>query len=90
MRIDAPLPPHLEQFIRDERAAGRFRPEDELIRTALHLLEEQSPAPELPADWLKREIDKGLNSRPAEPITPQFWEQLRSRLRAGIRSGDDG
>ncbi len=89
MSIDAPLPPHLEQFIRDELDAGHFGSKDELIRTALSLLEEQSHAAELPADWLKREIDKGLESRPAEPITPQFWDQIRARLRAGTRPGDD-
>jgi putative addiction module CopG family antidote len=82
MSIDFPLPPDLERFIRDQLAAGHFRSEDELVRTALHLLEEQSHVPEPAADWLKAEIDKGLCSRPAEPVTPQFWDQLRRRLRA--------
>jgi antitoxin ParD1/3/4 len=89
MAIDTPLTPHLEQFIREQLATGRFQSEDEVIRTALHLLEEQSHFQEPPTDWLKQELDKGLGSRPGEPVTKEFWEQLRNRVRAATVPGNE-
>lgn len=74
------LPPHLAQFVREQLANGRFRDEQELVHTALALLEEQSHIDEHLRDWLKQELDRGLNSRPAEPMTPQFWSDLRRRI----------
>jgi putative addiction module CopG family antidote len=86
---NTPLPPHLAQFIRDQIAAGNFRSESELIHTALHLLEEQSRSEAAYRDWLKQEIDRGLESRPSEPVTKQFWQQLRARIQAAPHAGDD-
>jgi hypothetical protein len=33
------------------------------------------------AAWLKRELDRGLCSRPSAPATKGYWEQLRNRIR---------
>lgn len=33
-------------------------------------------------EWLKRELDRGLSSRPSAPATGAYWEQLRNRVRA--------
>lgn len=74
------FPPHLARFVREQLAAGRYRDEQELVHTALALLEEQSHIDEHLRDWLKQELDRGLNSRPAEPMTPQFWRDLRRRI----------
>jgi Arc/MetJ-type ribon-helix-helix transcriptional regulator len=41
------------------------------------------------SDWLKQELDKGLSSRPGEPLCKEFWEQLRNRVRAATASGND-
>lgn len=40
MAIDARLPPHLQAFVREQLAVGRFQSEDELISAALILLAE--------------------------------------------------
>lgn len=85
MTIDNLLPPHLAQFVREQLDSGRFQDEDELIRTALHLLEERSQSEDVVRAWLKQEADRGLSSRPAEPATRQFWDRLRDRLRAAER-----
>jgi putative addiction module CopG family antidote len=82
MTIDKPLTPHLEQFIREQLAAGRFQSETDVIRTALRLLEEKAFSKEASSAWLKQELDKGLSSRPSGPATKEFWDQLRDRLRA--------
>jgi len=83
MIIDAALPPHLQQFVREKLASGEFRSETELVHTALHLLEEQSHSSEEFTAWLKHEIDKGMESKPSEPVSHKYWEQLRGRFRSG-------
>ncbi len=44
MNVNVPLSPHLEQFVRDQLARGRFQSEGDVIRAALRLLEGQSLA----------------------------------------------
>lgn len=83
-----PLPPDLERFVREQLAAGRFRSEGELIRTALHVLEQRVAAPDTDPVWLKRAIDEGLSSKPAQPAGPAFWEYLRTRVRSAARTRD--
>jgi len=89
MTHETPLPPNLQQFISEQLAIGHFESEGEVIRTALHLLEERFHSQEACGDWLKQELDKGLESRPSEPITKEFWNQLRARIRAGQALGND-
>ena len=45
MTVDSPLPPHLQKFVREQLATGRFQSESDLIHKALYLLEEQSHSP---------------------------------------------
>jgi putative addiction module CopG family antidote len=86
MTINVPLPPHLEQLVREQMATGRFQSPDDVIRAALRLLEEQSLSTDAAKAWLKQEIDKGVESKPSEPATKEFWEGLRDRLRAASGS----
>jgi putative addiction module CopG family antidote len=83
MNIEFPLPPHLQQFVNEQLAAGRFHSEREVIHTALHVLEERYHSREALTDWYKQEIDKGMRSRPSEPVTKEFWQQIRERLASG-------
>jgi Arc/MetJ-type ribon-helix-helix transcriptional regulator len=47
--MNVPLPPDLENIIRDQLAAGRFQSEDEVMRAALRMLDERrSPTPARP------------------------------------------
>jgi putative addiction module CopG family antidote len=77
-----PLPSPLAAIVRAQLASGRFRSENEVIGAALRLLEQETDTRKATVDWLKQEIDKGLNSRPSEPATKQFFDQLRARLGA--------
>jgi antitoxin ParD1/3/4 len=79
MNLNVPLTPHLEQYVRDQLATGRFQSASEVVYAALQLLEERS---ESGVTWLKQELDKGLSSRPSEPASKEFWNSLRERLRA--------
>jgi antitoxin ParD1/3/4 len=76
------LPPHLKQIVQQQLATGRFQSESDVLRAALDLLEDESFSREAFAAWLKQEIDKGVNSRPSEPITKEYWAGLREYLRA--------
>jgi len=53
------------------------------------LLEEQTFSKEASSAWLKRELDKGLSSRPSGPASKEFWDQLRDRIRADSTAGYD-
>jgi hypothetical protein len=46
------------------------------------MLEERYHSREALTGWLKQEIDKGMSSRPSEPVTEEFWQQIRNRLAA--------
>ncbi len=74
--------------MREQLASGRFRSEDEVIRTALSLLEGQVSDPADLAAWLKQEIERGVSSRPAAPATQAFWDRLRRIADPG--PGHDG
>ena len=87
MTTHGSLPPHLEQFIREQLATGHFRSEADVIRASLDLLESQAYADDATAEWLKQEIEKGACSRPAAPATPEFWDRLRERARGGSGVG---
>jgi putative addiction module CopG family antidote len=90
MSMDTPLPPDLEKIVREQLATGRFRSPDEVFRAAIQLLEEQQVLSDSATKaWLKQEIDKGVNSKPAAPVTDAFWERLRDRVRYAAGAGHD-
>jgi antitoxin ParD1/3/4 len=78
MTLNVSLTPHLEQFIREIVHSGRFQSASEVVRTALRLLEEQERERQARLDWLRGEIQKGLDSGPG---TPFDMEQLKQRTR---------
>ncbi len=90
MTMDAPLPPDLEKIVREQVETGRFRSPGDVFRAAIGLLQEkQDLSDEVTKAWLKQEIDRGVNSRPAAPATDEFWEELRDRLRTAAGFGHD-
>lgn len=89
MTIQVPLTPHFEEFVRNQIAAGWFQSEDEVIRAALRLLEQQALARADSIAWLKQEIDRGLSSKPSEPATAPFWAGIRERLRSQSQNRND-
>jgi putative addiction module CopG family antidote len=84
MTSSLPLPPHLERFVREQLAIGRFRSEGDVIRAALELLEEQASTTG-PAG-LQENADKPAGSDSAAPS----WEMLRDRLRGDDRRSTPG
>ncbi len=58
------------------------------VLAALPLSEYRAQTPEATAEWLKRELDRGLGSPPGEPADRAFWDRLRGRLRDPAGPGD--
>ena len=80
MTLNVSLTPHLEEFIHLTVASGRFQSASELVRTALRLLEEREQERLVKMEWLRVEIQKGLDSGPATPLDMNEIKRL-ARLR---------
>lgn len=64
----------LERFIQDQVASGRYRTADDVVRSALQLLQDQER--EIEGGWtveeLRREVQKGIDSGPGIPAEEVF------------------
>ena len=89
MSLNVSLTPHLEAFIHDTVATGRYQSASEVVRSALRLLEERERQQAATLAGLRQEIQKGLDSGPAEPATPEFWQDMRARLHPGPSDADE-
>lgn len=76
MTLNVSLTPHLEEFIHQTVSSGRFQSASELVRTALRLLEEREHERLARLQWLRGEIQKGLDSGPAEPLDMEEIKRL--------------
>jgi antitoxin ParD1/3/4 len=89
MSLNVSLTPQLEAFIHETVNTGRYQSASEVVRTALRLLEERERQKAATLEWLRHEIQKGLDSGPATPVTPAFWQGLRAKLQESSAPGDD-
>ena len=88
MTLNVSLTPHLEQFVHETVTSGRYQSASEVVRTALRLLEDRERERQAKLEWLRQEIQKGLASGPATPMTAQDWEELKRRARDRARRRD--
>jgi antitoxin ParD1/3/4 len=63
---------HFEAFIDRLIASGRYSTASEIIRDGLRLIEEREQDREARLEWLRAEIQKGLDSGPAEEVGDMF------------------
>jgi antitoxin ParD1/3/4 len=63
---------HFEAFIERLIASGRYSTASEIIRDGLRLIEEREQDREAKLEWLRAEIQKGLDSGPAEEVGDMF------------------
>jgi putative addiction module CopG family antidote len=73
MTRSTPLPPHLERFVREQIASGRFHSEDGVIRAALQLLEAASR----PGTASEPRAATDLSRRPERTALTEKWESPR-------------
>jgi putative addiction module CopG family antidote len=88
MTINVPLSPHLQAFVRKQLASGRFQSEDDLIRAALLMLEENSRSHETSnacphgADQVPSDVEARSPSRLRSP------RGILADIRSSITSDD--
>ena len=68
---------HFEEFIASLIKSGRYSTASEIIRDGLRMIEEREQDREAKLEWLRSEIQKGLDSGPAEEVGDMF-----SRIKA--------
>jgi antitoxin ParD1/3/4 len=72
------LGPHLEGFVRDQIALGRFQDESEVVRAGLRLLEHQEASLADHREDLLRSLDAAFEDpRPSIPAGEAFAGLLR-------------
>lgn len=58
---------HFEKFAKDLVASGRYSSVSEVLRDGLRLIEEREKTREGQLEWLRAEIQKGVDSGDSEP-----------------------
>ena len=97
MNISVPLPPHLDQFVREQLASGCFQSEADVVRAALHLMEDRvlsqkrSPTPDecVPSDDAVRSSSmqrspRGIFADIRSYISPDDIKDARSEMWSGF------
>ncbi|HVS34096.1 MAG TPA: type II toxin-antitoxin system ParD family antitoxin [Gemmataceae bacterium] len=86
MTSHTPLPPDLEQFVRQQLAAGRFASEDEVIFAALHLLEQHGTPPWPAGSRPPQATDTLLRSQPSRSVAEpsRVLDELGARAAASV------
>jgi len=74
--MNVSLPDPLKQFVDEEVREGGFASTSDYMRDLIRQ-RQRAKAEEL----LRRLIAEGMASGPAEPVTPETWEQMRRDLR---------
>jgi antitoxin ParD1/3/4 len=73
---------HFEGFIERLIESGRYSTASEVIRDGLRLIEEREQSREARLEWLRAEIQKGLDSGPAREFDPKtLAEEVKARGR---------
>ena len=77
------LNPHFEELVKGKVESGLYSSASEVMREALHLLEERDRLRDLRLEELRCEIQKGINSGAATPLN---IENIKSAGRKRLAS----
>jgi antitoxin ParD1/3/4 len=79
---------HFEDFIEGLLESGRYRTASEVMRDGLRMVEEREQRRNAKLEALRAEIQKGLDSGPAEEVGDMF-ERIKSegRKRLAAKNG---
>lgn len=81
--LNISLPEALKQFVESKVASGNYASSSEYVRELIRAARKKEAE-----DGLIRLLDEGLNSGPATPVTPEFWQHLRHDLAARLAERD--
>ena len=74
--LDLSLPADLQTFVESEAADAGFATAAQYVEAVLHEIQKHSQQRNF-----ESQIQEGLDSGPAFEVTPQFWVELKDRLR---------
>mgnify|MGYP001766737493 CR=1 FL=1 len=88
MTVNISLTPHLEDLVKGKVESGFYNSASEVMREALRLLIERDQWRELRLEELRNEIQRGIDSGAATPLTMEdIKARGRERLAASHREG---
>ena len=76
--MNVSLTPELEELVRLKVESGLYNSASEVVREALHLLDDRDRLREIKIEKLRKEIQKGLDSGPSKPVD---FEAIKARGR---------
>jgi antitoxin ParD1/3/4 len=79
--MDVPLPPELEELVKQKVESGQYSSTSEAVQDALWLLHYQDRLREIQLEELRKEIAIGLEQADEGHLTPaeEVFERLRER-----------
>jgi antitoxin ParD1/3/4 len=81
MTLNVNLTPELEALVRNKVTSGLYGSASEVVRDALRLMEARDREYEAKLDWLRRELQAGIDSGDAGELDMQAIKQRgRERL----------
>jgi antitoxin ParD1/3/4 len=82
MPTSVALGTHFESFVKQQVESGRFNNVSEVVRDGLRLLQDQDDLRQAKLQWLRTELQRGLDSGPATPLDMAEVKAEGQRLRA--------
>ncbi len=71
---------HFEDFIKQQIQQGRYASASEVIRDGLRALEDRQKFRDMKLEWLRREVQKGIDSGVGRSIE-EVADELKTRYR---------
>lgn len=88
MGMNVNLTPQLEEMVRSKVASGLYTSASEVVREALRLMDEQDRLRAARLEHLRRDVQDGLDSGPANAWDAEQTKR-EARARRAARSGPD-
>lgn len=80
--MNVSLTPELSSFVRAQVEGGQYGSSSEVVRDALRLFQERLDKRAAELEWLRAEIQKGIDSGPAELMDfESLWSEAREEFR---------
>ena len=82
--MDFSVPEHFRAFVQTRIQEGGFESASDYLQQLIEADEQRQSR-----NWLDAELQKGIESGPAEPMTADDWESLRNEVRDRIEARID-
>ena len=90
MPTSVALGSHFEEFVKMQVESGRYNNVSEVVRDGLRLLQDREELRRAKMEWLRTELQRGLQSGEATPLDMEEVKAEGRRLRAKRLAGSSG